>query len=59
MYTLNTKSTFLKQSEAVKVTFVILEWILESEAELMQSVAIVALSPAASDLLCSPASSSY
>lgn len=48
MYTLNTKSAFLKESEAVKVTFVLLEWNLESESELKQSVATVALSPASS-----------
>lgn len=48
MYTLNTKSTFLRESEAVRVTFVLLEWNLESETKLMQDVAIVALSPASS-----------
>lgn len=48
MYTLNTKSAFLKESEAVKVTFVLLERNLESESELKQGVAIVTLSPASS-----------
>lgn len=57
MYTLNTKSTFLKESEAVKVTFALLERNLESESELKQSVAILALSSASlvGSALASPA----